>query len=64
METKINLEIGKREAMLLQACLGNQMLKEKIAGTQSEFYYFAKEFIAKIGTVIRNNNLCSRKEEA
>lgn len=52
----INLKLNEHDARLLQACLANQVQREQIEMTKSEFYYFSKEIISTIEQAIRNQN--------
>lgn len=53
---EINLKLNEHDARLLQACLANQVQREQIEMTKSEFYYFSKEIISTIEQTIRNQN--------
>ena len=50
---EVSLKLNEHDARLLQACLANQVQREQIENSKSEFYYFSLETISKIEKIIK-----------
>lgn len=50
---EVSLKLNEHDARLLQACLANQVQREQIEMTKSEFYYFSLETISNIEKIIK-----------